>query len=430
MKEEVKKKIILAIAFIAVIFEIALIFVLAQPTINFVGDYPDPVEVPGYNNITTNVTNATAVYVEIYYPNVTALGNFSMNKIGGAYVYGSYYWYYNRSYSYPDPLGTYTYYIKARNWTGWVVNGPYTITVQDTTPPSSSIQHVSYWQNSAVLLTVTATDNYAVANVSLFYRYSTDNATWSSWKFYAKDTNSTDGWSFSFNFPDGEGYYEFYSIANDTAGNTETKTTADEIAGYDATYPTTSYTITPLSPDGKNGWYVSAVNITLTSSDELSGVASIKYRIDGGSWKEYTSSFTVSKDGEHLVEYYAIDKAGNAEDVKNFTIKVDTSKPEAYLQRPLPGYLYLFDRQIWRLASGNTVIIGRIIVRVVAYDLHSGIENVSFYVDGNLQNIDVTSPYEWIWRGDIGWKYLYAVAYNKAGLRQETMVLPVFIFSL
>lgn len=429
MDSKTEKKVLFAFGAIVLAFEAYLIFVLAQPTINLIGDFPDPVEVPGYNNITTNITNATKVYVEIYYPNATLLGNFSMNCICNGYVYGSHVWYYNRTYSYPDPLGIYTYYIKAYNWTGWISIGPYTITVQDTTLPTSSINSIPYWNNNVIIISVDANDNYAVANVSLFYRYSTDNATWSNWTFFAKDENGLDGWNFYFNFPDGEGYYEFYSIANDTVGNIETKTTADEIAAYDITKPTTTYSLNPSMPEGKNGWYLVPVNLSFPANDELSGIAYTKYRIDENPWQTYNKTIAL-EDGEHFIEFYSVDKAGNEEEVKNLTVKIDTSKPTIILQRPTMGYLYVFDRQIWRLASGNTIVIGRITVRVVAYDMESDINNVSFYVDGVLENIDVKPPYEWIWRGDIGWKYLQAIAYNKAGLKEETMMLPVFIFSL
>ncbi|MEM2715781.1 MAG: hypothetical protein QW762_03635, partial [Candidatus Thermoplasmatota archaeon] len=55
--------------------------VFAQPVINSVSDAPDPVEVPGYNNITADITGATQAYVEIYYPNSTLKGNYSMTNI-------------------------------------------------------------------------------------------------------------------------------------------------------------------------------------------------------------------------------------------------------------------------------------------------------------------------------------------------------------
>ena len=817
------KKIIIA----GLIFAIAL-YAFAQPTINSVSDSPDPVEMPGYNNITADITNATDAWVEISYPNATLMGNFSMTNIASTTT-----WYYNHSYSYPDPLGTYSYVVKAHNATGWATSATYNFVLQDTTDPVSSVDTISpYWYNAASTITATATDNYAVANVSLWYRYSNDNATWGSWTFFGKDTASP--WQWSFTFPSGEGYYEFYSIANDTAGNTEAAPgTADEIAAYDSTAPSssvdsmtywhtslpvsiaatasdslsgvkevslyyryssdnstwsswqlfstdssspwqwsfsslsgdryyefytiaednagntetaplipdenmgvdtsapstsisaspisgvyispsstitlsatdatsgvastyyriwngswhpspgtgvgksnnfyvysgsfhltksgtnyveyysddvagneesthnrsyvvdntgplisnvaatpptqipgasvnitctvgdtgagvsgvylevtypdssfanftmnhipcttyyreeiyntpgtydftiyavdnlgnavktgvyhftitsannppatpstpsgttsgytgisytyttattdpdgdsvyyffdwgdgsnsgwigpytsgysasashiwsssgtyhvrvkakdvnnaesgwspylsvtinpsnappvTSYSLNPSVPTGKNGWYLTNVTVTLFATDpEGDAILFTKYRIDGGGWITYTAPFTITEDGAHLLEFYSQDDKGSTEEVKSASINIDRSKPHITIQRPMTGYLYLFDRQIWPLASGNTIIIGRILVRTVAYDAHSDIENVTFYVNGMVESIDTMYPYEWLWRGAVGYYYLSAVAYNKAGLKEETDPILVYIFSL
>ncbi len=51
-------------------------------------------------------------------------------------------------------------------------------------------------------------------------------------------------------------------------------------------------------------------------------------------------------------------------------------------------------------------------------------------MDGFVQNIDTVAPYEWLWRGAIGYHYIHAVAYNKAGLKEETVPIMVYIFSL
>jgi MYXO-CTERM domain-containing protein len=59
-----------------------------------------------------------------------------------------------------------------------------------------------------------------VANVKFFYRYSADNATWGAWT----QTGATDTaapYSSAFNFSDGNGYYEFYSVATDNLNGVE-----------------------------------------------------------------------------------------------------------------------------------------------------------------------------------------------------------------
>lgn len=60
------------------------------------------------------------------------------------------------------------------------------------------------------------------------------------------------------------------------------------------TPPTTTYTMTPSSPDGDNGWYVTPVRIDLKATDLNSGVAKINYKIDGGSWQTISFSDTLN----------------------------------------------------------------------------------------------------------------------------------------
>jgi len=139
--------------------------------------------------------------------------------------------------------------------------------------------------------------------------------------------------------------------------------------------------------------------------------------------------FEISQDGNHTLEFYSADDKGNVESVKSTTIKIDRSEPTVSIEKPLQGYLYIFNRQ-FLMTGGNTIIIGRIVVRAFAYDAQSDIQNVSFYVDGRLQNIDMAYPYEWLWRGAIGYHYLSIEAYNKAGLKAESAPMLVYIFSL
>ena len=59
-------------------------------------------------------------------------------------------------------------------------------------------------------LTITASGYSGLDNVTLWYRYSNDNASWGSYCSFGVDDVSP--WSWSFNFQNGIGYYEFYSI--------------------------------------------------------------------------------------------------------------------------------------------------------------------------------------------------------------------------
>ncbi len=112
----------------------------------------------------------------------------------------------------------------------------YTRGVVDLTSPASNALVISpYWQpGTSINVDWIATDDLDLANVSLFYRYSTDNSSWSSWIEWDFD-NALSGpsatGSFLFTAPSGEGFYEFYTIAKDSSGNNESApATADAIA--------------------------------------------------------------------------------------------------------------------------------------------------------------------------------------------------------
>ena len=91
---------------------------------------------------------------------------------------------------------------------------------------------------------------------------------------------------------------------------------------YDTTPPVTTATLTPLGT--LNGTaYVGAVQITLSASDNLSGVASVRYSLDGSGFSTYPGPVTVSTAGTHTLLYYSVDVAGNAEGVNTLTFLIE-----------------------------------------------------------------------------------------------------------
>lgn len=60
------------------------------------------------------------------------------------------------------------------------------------------------------------------------------------------------------------------------------------------TPPLTTLVQTPSLPNGKNDWYVTPVNILLSSTDLESGVATINYKINEGSWITVAKSNTLN----------------------------------------------------------------------------------------------------------------------------------------
>lgn len=97
----------------------------------------------------------------------------------------------------------------------------------------------------------------------------------------------------------------------------------------DVTAPTTTGSI--IGPKLNTGmWYVGTTTVSLTATDDNSGVLKMDYSLDGGrTWNIYVNPFPVSEEGTTTVSYFSIDRAGNNEMLKTLQIKIDKTPPEA-----------------------------------------------------------------------------------------------------
>jgi hypothetical protein len=118
------------------------------------------------------------------------------------------------------------------------------------------------------------------------------------------------------------GTYTVRLEVQDAAGYTDNETQSVLV---DGTAPVTSAALSGTA--GGEGWYRSAVTVTLTATDAGSGVGSTQYRKDGGAWTAYASAVSVSGDGPHTLEFASTDRAGNAEVTKSVSIPIDTTAP-------------------------------------------------------------------------------------------------------
>jgi len=75
------------------------------------------------------------------------------------------------------------------------------------------------------------------------------------------------------------------------------------------------------------GWYVSALLINISAADNVSEVASIDYCLDSGDWHIYTGQFAVESCGAHLIQFYSKDMAGNLEQTRQVTFRIDSDAP-------------------------------------------------------------------------------------------------------
>jgi len=111
-----------------------------------------------------------------------------------------------------------------------------------------------------------------------------------------------------------EGIHTLYYYSIDTSDNLETPTHSKEIK-VDSIAPRTKITADPGSPNGTDGWYVTAPAITLSATEP----ATFHYRWD--SRPETTTAGPVKLpedkgalvEGSHNLYYWTIDEAGNTE---------------------------------------------------------------------------------------------------------------------
>lgn len=116
------------------------------------------------------------------------------------------------------------------------------------------------------------------------------------------------------------------SDAKDLAGNTIAPTSwTFSTVTIDNTAPVSDVSYSGAA--GSNGWFTSYGQITVTSSDTGSGVDYIEYSLDGSPMAKYTTPLSISSDGAHELDYYAVDKSGNVETTRAIDVKVDTVKP-------------------------------------------------------------------------------------------------------
>ena len=167
-------------------------------------------------------------------------------------------------------------------------------------------------------------------------------------------------------------------LVGDDHPENDMKTKTWVIQRLDIIPPTTTATISGTT--GQNDWYISNIQVTLTASDGKwpSGVNHTYYRIDNGSWSEYTVPIVFDTDGCHIICYYSVDNAGNVEIVHCDTICIDKTAPT------ILNYT----------ATAQNIMKTQWLLEVTAQDATSGLAYVEFYADDTYVGNDTTEPYE------------------------------------
>ncbi|BAI60403.1 hypothetical protein MCP_0331 [Methanocella paludicola SANAE] len=164
-----------------------------------------------------------------------------------------------------------------------------------------------------------------------------------------------------------------------------------------------------------SGWYYgdSGPTVSLSATDDNSGVAHTYYRLDSNAEVTYTSSFTIA-DGSHTLAFRSVDNAGNTETLSashNYlTLNVDIIKPT--LNITINGK--------WNATAG--CYSGNTSVNLTASDKGSGVSSIQYSFDNsNWKDYagNITIP--------DGSNTLYYRSYDKAGnVNASSMAFNVF----
>ena len=286
--------------------------------------------------------------------------------------------------------GTHSVEFRAIDYAGnneLVHNTPFTIdrTKPVTTLIPSGITGSNGWFVSNVTVSLNVVETTSGLNRTM---YRIDGGLWTQYSV-----------AFSVN---GNGIHSVEYYSEDLASNVENILPSQVRIDY-----TNPSTICSLSGTiGWNNWYISIVTSTLNAIDAHSGISQIQYRVDSGSWGAYGGSFAISSNGNHTMEYRAMDNAGNWELIKTQYIGIDLTPPlSSHLVSGILGLngWYLTNLSISLTYSDGTSGVNQTFYRVngsswlnytgIFSVTTEGTSNIEYYSNDYASNVEMIKSF-------------------------------------
>ncbi len=398
------------------------------PVISNINANPDVQQINEYVNISCTVTDdfgVAEVKVNITYPDAT-FHEFIMQHNSK--------YYFNQAYSL---AGIYNFSIYARDVNGneaisatyqfEIIEGDFIPPAIEDVAASPAIQDVG----KNLTISASVTDNVAVEDVRINVTY--PDGSYENFSIFQNKTDSIYYSSRSYNLI---GTYEFYIYAIDTSGNSNVSSVYQfEIEDLS---PPHVEVVFPVGGEVVGGEVL--IKWEATDNGEITGIT-IKYSPNNGlTWHrivrntendgEYLWNTTGLEDGnEYLIQISAVDEVGNTGKDISAKFTVDNSKPSLAIEKPHPGKLYIFDREVLPILGQKAIIIGKITIVAQATDELAGIAKVEFYIDGEYKAEDTTTPYEWTWEEKVfGTHTVKVIAYDNAGNKKSEEV-EIFVIN-
>lgn len=170
-----------------------------------------------------------------------------------------------------------------------------------------------------------------------------------------------------------EGAQTLYYYAADNVGNVET--TKSSTFTIDLTAPTSNHTLNGIVHNGNI--LAPSSTISLSSSDNLSGVKTTYYNFDNGTNKGFYGPVNMSglQDGNHTITYYAVDNVKNEATAQSFTFYLDKIAP--VVNNTVVGDQY----------KGKYLYVSpRTTINLAATDNKAGVNKIYYRIDGGERN--------------------------------------------
>jgi hypothetical protein len=145
---------------------------------------------------------------------------------------------------------------------------------------------------------------------------SNDNATWSTLTPAAASTTNWQTLAVSSKVP-----YRYIKIYNPNAwyGNMAELRLHGAVTPTDVTPPVTT-------DNAPQDWVNQNTTVSLAAVDNSSGIAATYYTVDEGA-QQTGNSVTLTAEGTHMLKYWSVDWAGNAEQPHTVTVNIDKTAP-------------------------------------------------------------------------------------------------------
>jgi len=342
--------------------------------------------------------------------------------------------------------GNHTFTFYAKDYAGYEITKTTHIKI-DKTAPSVNISSPSEgYVKGIVTIEWNASDNVDEdlnGSISLYLIRNNESIEIAS----GLDNTGTYEWN-TFSFKDAS--YMLQVVATDDAGNNGSNTS--QLFTLDNSPPT-------IIIDQPRGGEVlgGGQNLVIfwNASDDidknLDGTIWISYSHDGGTWKnivegtsntgKYTYGISDWDNGNYMIRINATDDAGNTGWAISGNFTVDKTPPTVSINKPESGYLYLniAGREIippipisFVPLPYNTIIVGKITVKISATDEFSDIDRIEINAGGAKKTIygNGGSSYEYEWNPPVGKCDLTVVAYDMAGNSGKDELNDIFCINL